>query len=568
MPIIVHRRLLLGVLLLSALVQLRFLLVTEHAELLTQWVPDDAFYYLQPAWMFGHGDGFTFDGISPTYGFQPLWGLLLGVVAAVTPSKEGFLGAALLLGSLSHLLTGALVFTCLERWGRPVAGVIAATLWLLNPDLVRAQATGLESGLVGVLLLAVLLHLPSGERRLDAAALARLGALCGLLFLARVSLLPVLILAAVLVVRSHPAASLGPFFLGAALPVAPWCLYATVTFGQPLPTSGTRKLLGAWAGLARFAASLPGISPGFARGLLSPTESLLFDSRWLAYPTIERIYRLGARATGGWALGHWLPGSTSLPDLLRAAGAITVGALAGQGWRRGLSTLPRGAWLLLTIALFNGAIHQLLLSPYVDYAYWYRVPELLAVVVISAVLLEPACALGGRLGLFASGVLICLGGVGGANFASTLSPRSFDREADRQATAVLSVAESMNTRLPAGTLVGSWNAGLLGWLADGPRVVNLDGLANSREFLSVARGEVLFREGHLAENPTLAWLDAHEVRYLVDLQSIAGLARAPFYDVIPAHRVRPEIHSQPVSHWTIRGRQHVVALVRLTEPPR
>ena len=556
-----------GVLTLSAIVQAVFVAGTENAELLTSWVPDDAFYYLHPAWMFGEGEGFTFDGLSPTYGFQPLWGLALGVVAFFLPSKTVFLYVGLLLGSLAHLLTGALLFACFERWRRPAAGAIAATLWLLNPELVRVQATGLESGLVGVLLLSVLLHLPRAERTVDGMALFRLGALCGFLFLARVSLLPVIGITAALLLRSHPVRSLGPFFLGAALPVVPWCLYATLTFGQPLPTSGTRKLVGAWAGLARFASSLPGIPPELARSVLSPPESQLFDSRWMAYPSLERLYRLGARATAGWALGHWIPGASSPIDLMRTGGALALSLIAGLGWRRRLSGRVPGPWVLIVVGGLNGALHQLLLSPYVEYAYWYRVPELLAVVTVTALALAPACEHTGRLGRLRLALMLGLGVLGGASFATTMAPRSFDSTADRQATAVLSVAESMNSRLPAGTLVGSWNAGLLGWVADGPRVVNLDGLANTRAFLSVARDEVLFREGYLEANPILRWIDSQDIRYLVDLELLSGLGHAPFYDVIPANRVHPEVHSQPVSHWTIRGRQHVVALVRLTTEP-
>ena len=113
----------------------------------------------------------------------------------------------------------------------------------------------------------------------------------------------------------------------------------------------------------------------------------------------------------------------------------------------------------------------------------------------------------------------------------------------------------------------SWNAGLLGWVSEGPRVVNLDGFSNERAFLAVAEAEVLYRSGHGDTNPTLDWLDRRGVGWLVDLHPIAGLGSTPFYDLIPTNRYVPAAHSAPITHWALTDRDHTVALIRLTPAP-
>ena len=56
-------RLILAILVLVSLaVQLRFVLDSDYRFLATNWIQDDSFYYLQPAWLFKDTGRFTFDG--------------------------------------------------------------------------------------------------------------------------------------------------------------------------------------------------------------------------------------------------------------------------------------------------------------------------------------------------------------------------------------------------------------------------------------------------------------------------------------------------------------------------
>jgi hypothetical protein len=429
------------------------------------------------------------------------------------------------------------------------------------------QASGLESGLVGVGLLSVLLQLSLPGVGTTKRWLV-LGAACGALFLARVALLPGVALVGLFVLRRDGRRAALIWGLGALAVSLPWLVFAWVEFGQALPVSGTRKLVGAPAGLARFLADLPGVPDRWPRALLDPGEAALFDHPDLPAPSWGAFWALGIRATGGWALGHWLPAGAGLTTGLAGLGALALGAAgAVRLVGRRLATPPAPPptlWLLAALALANGALHHLLLPGYVHYGYWYRLPELLLVVILTAWAVAPL--LRGPGARWAWAGLVALVGVGALHAGQDLRPRAFDPEAYRTAIAVMTVAEGMNRRLPRGTLVGAWNAGLLGWLADGPVVVNLDGLANSREFVPVARDEVYFRHGLSIANPTLGWLDAHGIRALVDLHPIEGLGATPFYDLIPVNRYAPELRSAGVSRWARPGRDHCVALVRLLRP--
>lgn len=50
-------------------------------------VQDDTYYYLLPAWNFSRAGWFTFDGLTSSYGFQPLWELCLAILAMWLPSR-------------------------------------------------------------------------------------------------------------------------------------------------------------------------------------------------------------------------------------------------------------------------------------------------------------------------------------------------------------------------------------------------------------------------------------------------------------------------------------------------
>jgi hypothetical protein len=74
-------------------------------------------------------------------------------------------------------------------------------------------------------------------------------------------------------------------------------------------------------------------------------------------------------------------------------------------------------------------------------------------------------------------------------------------------------AQWLAKHVPADALVGSWNAGVLGFYAT-QRVVNLDGLINNHDLLPYLRQEAVSR--YIAEK---------EIAYLSDMESMFSVAK-------------------------------------------
>jgi hypothetical protein len=81
----------------------------------------------------------------------------------------------------------------------------------------------------------------------------------------------------------------------------------------------------------------------------------------------------------------------------------------------------------------------------------------------------------------------------------------------------LQIATVLRNTLPAGTLLGAWNAGQLGFFSGLP-VVNLDGLINSADFNREIRPRRDLQGDVLIDHPQalMTYLQRTGVRYVVD----------------------------------------------------
>lgn len=108
---------------------------------------DDAFYYLQVARNVATGRGFTFDGHTPTNGFQPLFQLLL---VPVMYFSRGDLVAPI--HAVSVLLagwavaTGGLLFALARRLAGTGVGLTALAIWAVSPYFILYSVNGQETG--------------------------------------------------------------------------------------------------------------------------------------------------------------------------------------------------------------------------------------------------------------------------------------------------------------------------------------------------------------------------------------------------------------------------------------
>lgn len=298
-------------------------------DMLVGRVPDDALFYLVLARRLAAGAGFTFDGISPTTGFHPLW---LAVVALFVPNHDPVLGlrALLVVHGVVTVVTVVLLDRVAREAGAPswasAIGAAAAGAWGAT-----AYGLGMETALLGALAL--------GALRVEGRGAA---ALVGLLLgLTRVDALPLLLGAG----RRAPAA-----LVGGLCGVAFTASFNHVVAGEWASTAVSIKALGTvveridrldvhtiWRHIPGPAVAAAGVFlVGLARGGRAPTRISLAAAGGLIWIGASYLFN---NLVGPW---YFLPVTWVL-----VAGALGISQPRG---------LVRGALMIvLTVSLMRGA---------------------------------------------------------------------------------------------------------------------------------------------------------------------------------------------------------------------
>jgi len=424
---------------------------------------DDGYYYLQVAANISRGAGSSFDGINPTNGYHPLWQFLL-VPLHWLASKPRAAGLAVGLQTLLFAASGLVLCRLVRRAGGGTGTATAAcafwvlNLWLWGKGAMSGMETGLLLVLFGISLNLLLRTLRSGRggwslglllavtaaARLDAVALT---AAAGAVLLAR---------------RMRGQA------LRAAVPTAAYlAVYLPLNvllFGGATPVSGYVK--------SRYGREL-------VRRLLRQGDTAALS---------HAVSNLGALVTLGGRLPLWAA----------LAGLAALAAAAAAAWRRGGEGL-RG---LMSATGIYGAVllgFYALLYPSLLGAYtYYWLPMLYALV---GVAFASLAGFGRRLrGWAVASALVLLLAFDLVYAADRLGSWSFTvPERERPEAAGVRFLNS----LQGDVLVGSWDAGYLGWRCRHP-VVNLDGLVSSYRYQEFQQEhgveEWVLREGitHLA----------------------------------------------------------------------
>lgn len=276
--------LVLGLCIMSFLLQFRFIFASDIAYLAADWMKDDAFYYLQPAWQFKQFGFFTFDGINPTYGFHPLWMIIVTLLAAVTSEKVFFFREILLFSSLLYCVAGYMLYRLMRRVMSGIFCFIPSLIWLFNMDLIYVFVSGKESVLFAILLLWALHLLFRVERPSQSSrgTIVVIGLCSGLLVLTRVNMILFLCLAVsyILIIPTKAAFKYkiidALIILSTAIAVTlPWMFYAQLHFGTVFPNSGTQKLIGASASAAYYFHSiLPFLKLEWLEHLMTDNEKM------------------------------------------------------------------------------------------------------------------------------------------------------------------------------------------------------------------------------------------------------------------------------------------------------
>ena len=438
---------------------------------------DDAFYYFEIAKNLAAGKFSTFDGgITRTNGYHPMWLLLVTPLYWVFDLESALFG----IKALEIMLIAGGV--CLMALAVRLARLPWILLFAVLPALYGQQGMtmGMEAAagafFLGATLLAAVLFVRDAERwRWLLAAIAfllpwvRLEYVAIALFVTgALALLP-----RYGVVRGPQQAHLnaawlraeGMPFAAAIAGILAYFLYNGAVFGGIVPVSAASKLAWSAAWSVGDAVDWPAVWRRFADA--AGTDALA-------------VAELCAYMLAAWGVGRfrgWHDETVGLSAVLAAVLALGVENLA----------------LKAQIALLYDARLE-------TYTYWYYVPGYL----VAALMMPVRCymavfllrrfvprqwAFGRRLAV----VAVCAVGVVLAfDPYGFTEPFRFVAEKRRSSIvedgwALAQEAAAFEQMLPHDAVLGSWDAGAIGYFADRP-VVNLDGLANSYDYLRAGPG--------------------------------------------------------------------------------
>jgi 4-amino-4-deoxy-L-arabinose transferase-like glycosyltransferase len=448
----------------AVLVSLFLLLGSETVVL--SLLNDDAYYYFQIARNTLHGNGPSFDGISPTNGFHPLYYVLLLPVFASTGSNNILpMRLALVLLAVAYFATSYTIYGCVKHLAGRQAGIWAALAWAFHPLFIFFARGGVEAPIYALCASLFFFYYVSRLRETPTAPRAAMaGLLAGLTVLARTDgLLVVAAVAADFLLvgfrQRQRLAQLPQLSLAALLPalivISPWVLWNLHVFGTVVQTSAQahRFTDHAWR-------SVPGAFATLLRAESGPRI-------WVAAAVAAAAAGLAIRVIG---------------ELRRVL----------------VERLGRVLFLLG----YLGAFFTLVFGIYGWFRNWYFLaPGMATLILLSVVLLavDHASARARRWGasLFALS-WAGLAAAGTIQFIDRLSPESMSIRAG-----IMHDVQWVAEHIDQDAVIGAFNAGRYGYFLP-QRVINLDGVVNNAV---------------LETFPTRTldhYVAAHGIRYILD----------------------------------------------------
>ncbi len=454
-------------------------------QLLQRNLPDDAFYYFVIAYQAHKGYGLSFDGLTLTNGFHPLWLILLIPLFAHYPIGSDLpIHLALTLGAIFDALTVLLLYYITrEITAYTPAGTAAALLYAINILPLLQSTNGLETALGGFLAAVVWWKTLSLSRAPTVSNSIQWGILVGFMGLARTDLI---VLAATLggylFLSLRTKRKLRLLLLSSLVSLSvmlPWLIWNLITFGTIVQSS---------------AIAIP--FAAYQRYQLSHGNSWL---NWLHASVMEMLHAVG------WLRGDFLGG----PPFVSALWWLAIGA--GLLWAKvnRQRTMP---WLKdwLPVVIASG-----LLIFVHTFIRWYPRPWYF---LLSAQALS--VGVGGILSATQeakphwqkSRALIFMALL----FLSLMSGYGVWRvglypwQEQMRETAFW-----ISSHLPNEARIGSFNAGLYGYYSR-HTVVNLDGVVNPKALEAIQHRRLL------------AYMVEEDISYLVDYDHMLCQEYAPF----------------------------------------
>ncbi|MEQ9643573.1 MAG: glycosyltransferase family 39 protein [Alphaproteobacteria bacterium] len=470
---------------------------------------DDAFYYFQIAVNFAEHGHWTFDGLHPTNGVQPLWGLILTVVAAgldLVGLHDKYLIARLFVGlaAVANIASAFILFRLLARQVSTGTGIAAAGAFLLPMGIVWQRTWGMESGLYAFMLVATVAYYHvSFLQRPDSRRAVLLGLLLGLTALSRLNagiLIPVLLLHLLFFSGNHTFASrLRLAFLAgvlASLVVGLYFAHNWLTTEHLLPVSATAK-------------SIRSELSALGRDIDGPLTVIFW--KHVYWGGLEKVlwFVTSRLMDGMWIAGSRLLfyGDSGVPlgTLALYGGAVVILPLCvGQPrqWFRFLMNRLRHVsvfWYVLVFGAINALTSVMFYPDQLDYAMvkWWLIENEIVLSVLSATIAAAAVAFVGRrfvpvrhqriVAPIAIFVMILAQGTFHVKHYWVDDRTVYDWNPSGNDQWYLA-AQWIEKNIPETELIGAWNAGIIGYFSN-HRVVNLDGLINGFDYLPYLRDD-------------------------------------------------------------------------------
>jgi hypothetical protein len=487
---------------------------------------DDAFYYFGTAANFPDTGTWTFDGVVTTNGVQPLWAVLLSGWSVVlrllgVDDLDAFARASVALTGLVYVAANILLYAVLARTVSKGVGLAAAGAFLFSLPLVWSNVWGMENSLYALTLIGAVGYYELWFRADPSPGRAvALGAVLGVVALTRLNavlLVPVLLVWHVSRGPAPVPERLRHAAVAAAVAGALVGLYVganVIATGHTLPISGTVKGLERQSLLAEHRAS----------SLLSPDYLGAVKAEAL---TPLRTFVQSRAADGLWIAGGRVAfddsayvGARKLTVVLAALLILPLLVGPPGRWFRHLSSriarLGRFGYVAV-FALVNGIVSAWLYPTETRYAipgWWLVESELVIVVVVATIVatslgyLLRALASSGVARVVVPAALVALVAVHTGQAVGFFSDgRNQVRDWHSSWNDMsYNAATWLDRNLPHDVLVGSWNAGVLGYYAP-QRVINLDGLINNADLLP-----------HLKRGNVSDYVLERNIRYLSDIE--------------------------------------------------
>ncbi len=202
------------------------------------FIADDYFYYLNTAFYIASGRGSTFDGgLTFHNGYHPLFLVFLVLLFKLGLSKVTMVYVGLAIQTIGNAVAAVFAFRIANKLGSPWAALCVPAVLSLNLYLIRMTLWGFET------MLAIAMVLGFVDALLNRRGNVALGIWLGLAILARVD--AVLLFFPLVLFFTHErrwrglvSTSVITLFL-----VSPWVAWSWLRFGTALPQSGQIKML-------------------------------------------------------------------------------------------------------------------------------------------------------------------------------------------------------------------------------------------------------------------------------------------------------------------------------------